>query len=395
MIARNIFLAIWAILTITPAFADVGGGIEGGLANEVGRAVLWLNGEFKTNSGVFVVSGGSQKFSKNITSGNDISERSGFEPELSLRKFSYAGDWIKIGKQPFTLDGVDWNLFDPCPFVVRDLSGSLFHSLDNDRNILGNWGATIKPANWFQVVAFKADPSILPLHSENPYGFEILPEFEFGEVNMEVPYSVGVQGIFDFSWLLAEYVLQHGSANSPSELEVKTETMKIHPLVVEQSSASLSFESDFLFGSVFRFGGTSVWPKDRDGFTVAGAELERIWENLLWSGDNLFIAIGYFDVFDQGENIGDPSIDFRRVVYVGGTSMLRVEYSPHELWVLKFTGAWNEGGQYLSPQIVFLCDFAKISLGYDHVTATEDVTRGIWWQYSKKNSAFINISFEF
>jgi len=369
--------------------AEVESKIETGFMNEVGGVKISGDGCFNTSLGELTASGFFQAFSEQIAGDGDVFQRSGKEVAYSLREFHFAGERVTIGKQTFVLDGADWNFADLSPFGYRNVSGSVFHVLDSDETLLGNWGVTVQVAKGLQLVAFQAEPSILPLDQNNPYSFTTPSGFEFGDVESNVGWSLGAQGVNNFSDVLVKYAIQHGAGNSPIDADVKLSSMTIHPLIVKQTAASLSFEMDWL-GWTYRIGGVQIWPENYAGFIVIGGEAERFWENLIWNGDNFFLAIGHFDVLDQ-EGSGDVNLDFRRAVYAGGTAMLRIEYSPSENWVLKLTGASNPNGYYISPQLTYLFDQCQIDLGYDHFEGDD----GVWEQYSHLNTVTLRFSVEF
>lgn len=331
--------------------------------------------------------------------GVDIFSRNGEAPIFSAREWYAQKNNFKIGKQTFVdQEGFEFDFIDLNPFGVRDLSKP-FSSLDSDK-ILGNWGISARfMDDRLEAIVSLFESPILAVNSDNPWTRKLPLGMQYGDTLEEVDYSVGLRWLDSFGPEETSYYsvfAQRGSGNSPVDIGINS-AGEIRPIVAEQTSIGVTGQFQFLEYFTTRIGVVGYFQEDYSDFTVGILENGRIWENIITDGDNLFLNVGYADVWETESGSGIPELDLRRI-YEGGTALTTVEYAISD-WVLKIKGAYNfkEKGLYGAPEISwFASDSIEVSLKYEIIDGRSDFgPNSIWAEYSEGDNITLKLIFTF
>jgi hypothetical protein len=328
--------------------------------------------------------------------GVDIFTRDGNAPIFALDEF-----YIRIrgshvfGKQIFINNGVKFDFASIDPFETRDLSEP-FSALDRDK-FLGNWGIFSKFINErLETIFLLHEPPVLALDSENFWTRELPTNLHYGDVKNETHYSLGLRWLDSWGNWDYELFTQHGSGNSPVDIEVD-KFGRVRPIISEQFSVGGAVQFP-LWKNIVRAGLTNYFQAGYSDFTVGILEIERIWENIISLGDSLFLDIGLADVWELEGGKGASEIDMRRI-YEGGTLLTTAEYSKGD-WLFKLKGAYNieHEGVYIAPEIVWRGRDLDLSLKYEIVEGKSSKVApldNIWSAHSDDDMLSLKLIFYF
>ncbi|MCX5886358.1 MAG: hypothetical protein NT096_10690 [Proteobacteria bacterium] len=265
---------------------------------------------------------------------------------------------LTIGKQLFALEeGIFFDAVNFNPFGAKDFSEP-FLAIEEEKD-LGVWGASLK---WNFLERYRAEfivnghnQPIIATDSNYRWTRELPLGLTYGSQHLSSNINSGIrlfgkQNLLgrDISW---GAILYQGSANAVDHLVL--DGTKVRPVLPREYSlgAFLQFPvSDY----TVRLGCIQHWQHHAEDFLPWAVEIERLFEDVLMGGDNLFIELGYAGVKTTGENdTSIEEIDMRRVLK--DHLVFSFEYSPWEFSIFKLKGAYNPGGSdfYISPEVVW------------------------------------------
>jgi hypothetical protein len=288
--------------------------------------------------------------------------KDGKKPAVLLQEIFFNRDLgkfnFRIGRQkPDFKNEIIFDFTKLSPFDQLD-SSEPFLSLDDDR-LLGSWGglASYKlGAVNLEIMAFYHEDPIIATHEDDRWTRPLPFGFDYGPFKTGPSVDLGGRLSGDLKSAKWELLFFHGSSQNVNHLEIDLADREFDLIFPKQTS--IQGAAQLPVGPFnLRLGAAHHWREwqgeNAGEFLTGIAELEYIKENVWRSGDNLFLEVGYADVWDTSNselfqnNIGLDQI------YRGGSLLFVAEYSPSNDLVFKLRTIWNtkHDSYYISPEV--------------------------------------------
>jgi hypothetical protein len=190
----------------------------------------------------------------------------------------------------------------------------------------------------------------------------------------------------------------HGYANNPyGEVAERTlQGIKVEPRFSKEDVISLGAVRDLPFGGLLGRADVGYFHQDHgDDFVQYVIGVEKNWQNMISSGDRIFILLQFCgeEVTDQDEEVIEIT-DFRRVFKDSLIGKAHYQFGRGSPWKIKFRGSYNpeEGDSFLEPALQWSKRSWRAEVGLQVVSGPKDT---FWGQYGDNDCAFLKLTYKF